>query len=72
VTDNRRRFVAIYKAIKKLYSVEPAGIMSRETLKWQIQSFCTALKRRYTFIGYATLSSFYAWAHDFLVDNINI
>ncbi len=24
-------------------------------LKWQIQSFCTALKRRYTFKAYATL-----------------
>ena len=29
VTDNRRRFVAIYKAIKKLYPVEPRGNLAR-------------------------------------------
>jgi hypothetical protein len=30
--------------------------MSTETPKWQILSFCNALKLRYSFMGYATLS----------------
>ena len=29
MSDNRRRFVAIYKAIKKLYPVEPRGNLAR-------------------------------------------
>jgi hypothetical protein len=29
--------------------------MSTETSKWQILSFCNALRHRYSFIAYATL-----------------
>ena len=42
--------------------------MSTETSKWQILSFCNALKLRYSFIAYATLSLCIDTAWQFFID----